>query len=226
MTKSAEAPRPDRVSDQRGDRRGDLMNALLHDKSGLTVDALSERLGITRTAIRQHLTALERDGYVTRGGTQPTGGRPEMLYILTESGAERFTRRYSWFADLLVGLLKAELGGENLRSRLGEAGASAAAAVPHPTDSEAPLSKRLGTLAVAMRELGYETDTDLQEGDSEVVAHNCIFHQLAAAHPEICQFDLGFMSRFANAEVEHVECMARGQHVCRFRFTGRSAEGK
>jgi predicted hydrocarbon binding protein len=26
------------------------------------------------------------------------------------------------------------------------------------------------------------------------------------------------MEKFANAKVEHVECMARGQHVCRFRF--------
>jgi predicted ArsR family transcriptional regulator len=213
---------PDRISDQRSDRRGDLMNALLHDKGGLTIDALSDRLGITRTAIRQHLAALERDGYVMRGGTQPTGGRPEMLYVLTESGAERFTRRYSWFADLLVALLKTALGGgESLRSRLGEAGASAAAAIPDPAASEAPLPKRLKALSAAMRELGYETDPDLQGRDREVVAHNCIFHQLAVAHPEVCQFDLGFMSRFANAEVEHVECMARGQHVCRFRFSAK-----
>jgi predicted ArsR family transcriptional regulator len=211
----------DHSGERPNDRRGDLLNALLHDKSGLTVDALGDRLGITRTAVRQHLAALERDGYVARGGTQPTGGRPEVLYVLTESGAERFTRRYSWFADLLVGLLKTELGGENLRARLGEIGAGAAGAVPRPTSPEAPLPSRLADLAASMRQLGYETETDLQANDREIVAHNCIFHQLAAAHPEICQFDLGFMSKFANAEVEHVECMARGQHVCRFRFTGK-----
>jgi predicted ArsR family transcriptional regulator len=69
-----------------------------------------------------------------------------------------------------------------------------------------------------MRELGYETDAELQGRGREVVARNCVFHQLAAAHPEVCAFDLGFMEKFANAKVEHVECMARGQHVCRFRF--------
>ena len=203
-----------------GDRRSNLMAALLKNKGGLTVDMLSETLGITRTAVRQHLATLERDGHVTRGGTRSTGGRPQVLYVLTDAGQEQFARRYSWFADLLVGLLKEELGEDGLESRLAKVGAGVATAVAiqHKSSPTAPLATRLGELSEAMRELGYETDAELQGRGREVVARNCVFHQLAAAHPEICAFDLGFMEKFANAKVEHVECMARGQHVCRFRF--------
>src|SRR4051812_35034510 len=100
------------------DRRADLMAALLQDKGGLTIDELTERLGVTRTAVRQHLATLERDGEVTRAGVRPTGGRPQHVYVLSAAGAERFTRRYSWFADLLVGLLRSELGEADLRERL------------------------------------------------------------------------------------------------------------
>jgi len=194
------------------------MAALLQDKSGLTIDALVEKLGITRNAVRQHLTTLERDGHVARSGVRPTGGRPQLLYVLTEAGAEQFTRRYSWFADLLVGLLKSTIGGEDLRHRLERLGADAADALRQDKNTNPRLGARLAVLSEAMRQLGYETDPEVQNRGKDVVARNCIFHQLAVAHPEVCAFDLGFMSRFADAKIEHVECMARGQHVCRFRF--------
>jgi predicted ArsR family transcriptional regulator len=194
------------------------MAALLKNKAGLTVDDLGEALNVTRTAVRQHLATLERDGHVARSGTRSTGGRPQVLYALTEAGQEQFARRYSWFADLLVGLLKEELGKDGLATRLRTVGAGVATALERRSAPSAPLAERLGALSSAMGGLGYETEEALQGRGRELVAHNCIFHQLAAAHPEICEFDLGFMEKFANAKVEHVECMARGQHVCRFRF--------
>jgi predicted ArsR family transcriptional regulator len=202
------------------DRRADLMAALLQDKAGLTIDELMEKLDISRTAVRQHLAALERDGEVARSGVRPTGGRPQHLYVLTEAGAERFTRRYSWFADLLIGLLRSELGEKAVRERLSALGESAAAALMRTASSDPRLSSRLAELAAAMRGLGYETDP-VNPREKEVVARNCIFHQLAVANPEVCAFDLGLMSKFAGAKVDHVECMARGQHVCRFRFGGK-----
>src|SRR5581483_12447063 len=202
------------------DRRADLLAALLQDKAGLTIDELMERLGVTRTAVRQHLAALQRDGEVARGGVRPSGGRPQHVYVLTEAGAERFTRRYSWFADLLIGLLRSELGQEELRTRLTAMGENAAGALLRGAAADARLSARLGELAAAMRELGYETDP-VNTREKEVVARNCIFHQLAVAKPEVCAFDLGRMAKYAGAKVDHVECMARGQHVCRFRFGGK-----
>ena len=202
------------------DRRADLLAALLQDKAGLTIDELMERLGVTRTAVRQHLAALQRDGEVARGGVRPSGGRPQHVYVLTEAGAERFTRRYSWFADLLIGLLRSELGQEELRARLTAMGENAAGALLRGAAADARLSARLGELAAAMRELGYETDP-VNTREKEVVARNCIFHQLAVANPEVCAFDLGLMAKYAGAKVDHVECMARGQHVCRFRFGGK-----
>ncbi|HVT53500.1 MAG TPA: HTH domain-containing protein [Dongiaceae bacterium] len=202
------------------DRRADLMAALLQDKAGLSIDELTERLGITRTAVRQHLAALEREGTVARGGVRPSGGRPQHVYVLTEAGAERFTRRYSWFADLLIGLLRSELGAEDLRERLEALGENAARALLRSAAGDQRLAARLGELAAAMRELGYETDP-VNPREKEIVARNCIFHQLAVANPEVCAFDLGLMAKFAGAKVDHVECMARGEHVCRFRFGGK-----
>ena len=40
---------------------------------------MSKGLGITDNAVRQHITAFERDGMVIKGETQSSGGRPPAL---------------------------------------------------------------------------------------------------------------------------------------------------
>src|SRR5437870_3636380 len=93
-----------------GERQRDLLTLLLNDKAGLTIEELSARLAISRNAVRQHLTSLERDQLVRRGDRKPSGGRPEQLYLLTDQGAELFPRRYSWFAELLIARMVDEAG--------------------------------------------------------------------------------------------------------------------
>ena len=60
-----------------GERRKQLLRHLLRNKAGATIDELSRSIGVTRTAVRQHLAALMRDALVAPGATRPTGGRPE-----------------------------------------------------------------------------------------------------------------------------------------------------
>ncbi len=58
-----------------GRTQQDLLHALLHQPAGMSIDDLAQGLAITRTAVRQHLAALARDGLVKRGATRPTGRR-------------------------------------------------------------------------------------------------------------------------------------------------------
>ena len=63
-----------------GDRQQHLLKLLLATKPGLTVEALSQDLDISRNAVRQHLAALELEGLVTKGVTHPTrGGRSSYM---------------------------------------------------------------------------------------------------------------------------------------------------
>jgi len=48
-------------------------------------------------------------------------------------------------------------------------------------------------------------------------AYNCIYHDLAQKHHEICAFDLAFMSSLLDKEVEQLSCMAKGDCNCSFR---------
>ena len=210
----------DPSNDPIGTTQRAVLRALLHARPGLTVDALAANLAISRNAVRQHITALERDGLVARGATQPTGGRPEQLYVLTESGQERFPRQYSWLSEVLLRTLRAQLGPEGLAASLDAMGRAVADDMV-PSPPEAPLATRLAALGSAMRELGYDT---LPPEAAAIEARNCVFHKLAAEIPEVCRFDLALLSQASGRAVEHQACMVRGDGVCRFHFMPQTAK--
>jgi predicted ArsR family transcriptional regulator len=206
-----------------GLRQQQLLTLLLHNKEGLTVEVLSKGLGITDNAVRQHLTALERDGMVAKGETQSSGGRPEQLYGLTSSGNELFPRHYSWFAELLINSLREEQGTDALRERLECMGKAVGRQVAARLAGVKDKGERIRALAGIMRELGYQSGSidPAKEKLPAIEAINCVFHSLAQSYPEVCHFDLAMMSEVVDCDVIHDECMVRGGHVCRFKFKER-----
>ncbi len=205
-----------------GERRKGLLRHLLRRKGGATVDELAQALGVTRTAIRQHLAALMRDGFVVRGAERASGGRPLTLYVLTNEGRETFPRQYSWFARLLVEAMAQEHGAAGLRTRLGRIAASVVAQLPRRTPAGASQREKVAELSTLMDQLGYDARKVRDVGGAPTIeADNCIFHELAQRNPAVCQFDLALMTGYTGSKVELHECMARGGHVCRFRFLPR-----
>src|ERR1700761_7444457 len=96
-----------------GTSQQEVLKQLVERKSGATVDELVAAVGLSRTAVNQHLIALERDGYVRKGTPRKSGGRPQHLYVLTEEGTNRlFPKQYSWFSKILLEMLRKQLGEE------------------------------------------------------------------------------------------------------------------
>lgn len=205
-----------------GSRQKDLLVLLLKNKTGLTADEIAEQLGISRNAVRQHLTALENDRLLQRGETCATGGRPKQLYVLTDKGRECFPRHYSWFAELLVGSLVERAGSEGLSEQLSALGQQVGRQLTvQYAHLLTPGVDRARVLAGLMDELGYVARSSRSEaGEPLIEADNCVFHALAERHPEVCAFDLALMGTFTGRDIEHQECMARDGKVCRFRLCG------
>ena len=202
-----------------GTRQKALLMQLLENKVGLTVDGLSKRLEITRNAVRQHLAALENDGLVVQGATRPSGGRPEQLYVLTDKGKEIFPRQDSWLAQLVIESVKEETGADGLRDRLGAMGYRVAAQLRVQYPGLKSRQEKVQKLSELMEQLGYNTGNVVATGSAPVIeADNCVFHDIALKDPEVCQFDLALLSGFTDSKVGHMECMAKGGHVCRFKF--------
>jgi predicted ArsR family transcriptional regulator len=199
-----------------------LLRHLLRHKNGVTVDELADRLRVTRTAVRQHLAASIRDGLVVRAGDRPSGGRPRQLYVLTDAGKEEFPRHYAWFAQLLVDAISDEHGVAGLRTRLGRIAAAVVVQLRRRTPEGGTRRERVRQLSAVMDELGYDARMSRDIGGAPTIeADNCVFHELARKNPVICQFDLALLSAYTHSKVDLHECMARGGHVCRFRFVPR-----
>ena len=198
-----------------------MLRYLLRHKAGAAIDELAQAVRVTRTAVRQHLASLLRDGLVATGATRASGGRPQQLYLLTGEGKEAFPRHYSWFAQLLVEGIEKEHGTGGLRARLGRIAATVVVQLKRqrPVD-HAALANKVQALSELMDDLGYDART-AQDAAPTIEADNCVFHELAMRNPEVCQFDLALLSGYTGAKAELTECMARGGHVCRFRFAPR-----
>jgi DeoR family transcriptional regulator, suf operon transcriptional repressor len=197
-----------------------LLRLLLHNKPGLTVDRIAGEIGVTRTAVNQHLAALERDGHIASNDVVATGGRPGRVYALTESGFHRFPKNYDAFSLHALEALIDALGAEQTHKILEQIGRNIAQDCAALLDGK-NLDARIHTIVDILQGLGFDAEIDASPGPQappEIRAYNCIYHTLAKAHPDVCTLDLAFLREAAGADVEHAACMATGANTCRFRF--------
>lgn len=206
-----------------GPRQRQLLQCLLENKDGATAEELSAALGITRSAVHQHLAGLLRDGYVARVDLKKTGGRPGHAFALTADGIHLFPKRYDWFSGLLMGILARHVTNDQLKDELRAIGRDLAA--PMRADiARMERPKQIEAAARIMSELGYVA-RPAAGAAPEIEAFNCIYHHLAAETPEVCELDLAFLEALIGERPEHAECMVRGGKACRFRFGGAPAKG-
>lgn len=197
-----------------------MLAQLMQNKEGITVDKFVDHFGISRTAVKQHLTALERDGYVKVGWQQKSGGRPRNVYVLTDEGVNLFPKKYSWFSNLLLQMLQTKFGPERMGEYLSQLGVTMAQNFLVRVEGQRP-ADRVPEIVRIMNETGFDARVIPSQGDEtipRIECKNCVYHDLARDHPQVCQFDLGFLSTLMDLEIEHQDCMVRGGTACRFRF--------
>jgi len=195
-----------------------ILQNLLQAKAPLRVEALSQILNISRNATYQHMMSLERDGLIERASIAQTKGRPSQTYQLSQAGRHHFPKHYALFANLLVELVKTKMGSEELNAYLKELGQNLATEF---TDRVEGLKGKalFKEIASIMGELGYESELMVMPDQEtcELKAYNCVFHELAQKHEEVCTLDIELISKLVGKPVEQCDCVLRGGSFCRFR---------
>lgn len=198
----------------------EILNQLLEHKSGATVEELTRAVGLSRTAVNQQLASLEADGFVAKATPRKTAGRPQHVYVLTEAGANRFPKQYSWFSKMLMETLRQSVGAEQVSQYMYDLGVKLSAAlIPRLVGKNR--AERIDEIVRIMNENGFVARTfEAAAGDKlpRVECKNCVYHDLSKDYPEVCRFDIGFLSGLMGADIEHQSCMQRGGESCRFRF--------
>jgi DeoR family transcriptional regulator, suf operon transcriptional repressor len=195
-----------------------ILEFLLDQGEGATLDELALHLGITKTAVKEHLIKLQNYGYLAHVDAKGAVGRPRRRYLLSAEGQEVFPRQYSWLSNVLLELLAEDLGAEAV-SRIMKELAKKVAGSMEPRFKNAKSSKEiLAEVTNALNELGYRASlkqSDVRKG-AIVEATNCVYHSVAKRHPELCQFDVQFLQNASGMNVKLESCIARGASVCRF----------
>jgi DeoR family transcriptional regulator, suf operon transcriptional repressor len=201
-----------------GERQRQLLTLLLEKKHGVSADELAQALAVSRSAVHQHLGTLEAGGYVEKRPRAPQGGRPGFLWRLSERGVHLFPKHYAFFSGLLIAGIRERLGAERLKEAMQELGRRLAERSLHRVRGKPP-REQVEEVATIMAELGYWSRTEEDPGHELplIDARNCIYHDLAREHREVCQLDLALMGTLLDADIQHVECMVRGGNACRFR---------
>lgn len=208
------------MADHIGTRQRQILELLLENKEGLCIDDFTKIFNISRNAIQQHISVLEVEGYIQSGVISRASGRPVRRYVLTKAGINSFPKQYAWFSKYMLSDLKNEVGSEVFQRYMHKLGDNLSHSFLQRVTGKKPEDRRTEVLKI-MDDLGYRTVSSEPDNNAttSIKAFNCIFHDLAQTHSEICQFDIALMTSLLEKEVELTECMAKGHAACCFKFT-------
>ena len=201
-------------------RQRQLLELLLEHKEGLCINDIAKTLSISRNAVQQHISALELEGYLQAGELNKTAGRPVRSYVLTEAGINSFPKQYAWFSKLMLTDLKNEIGHEAFQRYMYKLGDSLSQSYLYRFAGKQTDERRRELLKI-MDEIGYKTSSktdSVNDDPTTIKAYNCIFHDLAQKHNELCKFDIALMTALLEKDIELTECMARGNGLCCFKI--------
>lgn len=206
-------PSPSRSGDDL--RTRDAVARSILENGPSTAAGLGERLGLTPAGIRRHLDLLVADAILEARDPRimPSRGRgrPSKVFVMTDSGREKFEHSYD---DLAVAALKfmSSQSGEHLvagfaKSRADDIERKAVKAVSRRAN-------KLESLAQFLTEQGYAASAGPRGSGEELCQHHCPIAHVAAEFPQLCEAETEAFSRLLGTHVQRLATIAHGDGVC------------
>ena len=181
-----------------------------------TIKDFEVLLGVTTTAVRQHLNALQASGYLDRREERSGVGRPHYIYVATDAARELFACRCDVLALTMLQEMYEVVGAEQMGTLLSRVGVRLADQYTESVKATG-LQHRVEEMAGALGRQGVLTD--VSAGESNTIAlkmYNCPYHDLAIEHREICEMDQLMLQQVLGAEVSLDDCIMDGHASCSF----------
>ncbi len=188
---------------------------LLRRKGHACAEEIASDLGVTPNAVRQHLTNLERDGFVTSHPERRARGRPSLLFSLTERADSVFPKRYGQLATMVLQEVQEIGGAEALDEIFARVAARHASTIERDLDG-LDFDQKLNRVVAWIRRAGTlaeQTETD--EG-VKVTIHNCPFRNTALKFPQVCTITPHLISQLTGAAVSQSDSIHRHDPYCSF----------
>jgi DeoR family suf operon transcriptional repressor len=193
---------------------------------GATAEELGAGLGITPSAVRQHLQSMTADGLVQHAPDRARAGRPRHRHVLAPPGEAFFPKRYG---DLTLELLAdAEAEDAGLVDRLFERRRNRRLERTLLRVEGRPLGDQVEELTRVLDEDGYLASCERSDdGTLRIVEHNCAVLEVARRYGQACSTELEFIRAvLPDAHVERVHHMMSGQSTCAYEIRPRDGTGR
>ena len=200
--------------------REKILHTLL-TKQQATINELAQIVGINGISVRHHLINLQAEGLINAEEQRHGVGRPRFVYRLTQRGLEKFPTNYLRFTELLIAKLQEVLSPQQLNKVFEGIGIQQAADIKEEVEGDT-LDKRLDSMSIQLSNLGYRLDSRGGGQDLLIMNHNCPYHHIGVAHPEICKVDETMFEDLLGVPVKHERCIVTGDPHCVYRVKGKN----
>lgn len=179
-----------------------------------SADEVAADLGVTVSAVRQHLGALADAGLVAHSEVRAGPGRPRHVHRLTAQAGELFPRAYGELTTELLACVEDE--DPEMLERVFERRRRRRVERTLRRMEGQDLAARVHTLADVLDEDGYMAEAaEGGDGTFTVVEHNCAILNVALRYGMACSAELSFIREvLPDAQVERTQHLLDGSHVC------------
>jgi predicted ArsR family transcriptional regulator len=198
---------------------------LLRRKGHASAETIAAELRVTPNAIRQHLTNLERDGFVVSIPEKSRRGRPSLLFSLTERADSVFPKRYGQLATMVLQEVQ-EMGGPDALDEVFERMATRHAGAISRSLEGLEFDEKLRRVVAWIGRAGTLAEqTETAEG-VKVTIHNCPFRNTALKYPQVCTITPRLLVKLLDAQVSQDASIHRRDPYCSFVVQRPAAPGE
>ena len=183
-------------------------------RGGLTADDVARQLGLTRSAVRLHIAAMERDGVVRKAGKRPGTTRPSRVFELTPEVDQLLSKAYIPLLTQLVDVFAEALPADQVETLLRRTGKGLAQQLSGSKRLAGGLKARATAVSEMMNEyLGALTRVE-SNGAIVIRGAGCPLAALTGKHKGVCLAMESFVADIVGVPVR--ECCDRDDrpHCC------------
>jgi predicted ArsR family transcriptional regulator len=200
--------------------RGQIV-ALLR-RADRTVEELARALSLTDNAVRNQLSALERDGLVRSSGVRrgAGAGKPAVLYQLRPEATPLLSRAYAPVLGTLMDVLVEELPPARSEALLREVGRRLGRSVGGRAVGD--LDARIRAAADVLIALGGDVDVESDDAGRRLEGAGCPLSGVVCHRPETCHAVEALLTEVIGAPVRSM-CEHGSRPRCRFAIPASAA---
>ena len=183
-----------------------------------TVKDLEELMGISTTAVREHLTHLQAKDLVATRLVRNGPGRPHAVYSLTPEAHSLFPKEYDTLTNMLLREIASQEGPTRLQLLLDAVGERLAEEYGSQVAGEG-IEERLAALRTVLERRGIPVE--IQPAGDGFRLFACPYFGVMQEHAGVCAMERRMVEQVLGEQIVLEGTIREGRRSCRFMVVNR-----